>query len=329
MTEYTRRGPRASRRRREFRPVPAAEYGRTSTTRDFRPAWVAFGTQPGLRLEMGAEMDRSSLTSPGGHGRQAGFISVGAVCQRCFSVLVEWVVSSVVGLICLAKRKRALRGRNLPRDSRAEGAPRVHRASGVRRALEALFVSTPIGHPRHASENPAAKPRRALGSTVQLTLAHLRRLIVGALRFVGGIDLAVLRCKSGATRRLDSSLRSHRTWRSQCWHVYSGLNKTLFASVGPNSRCRGHRLANPAKPGQVLGENQSRQSGRIKPGRGHRRDGTPKLGVARIPPQVVRLLERLSSLLGLFSSLLGLVGRGGAISSRLRLRTAFPSRTMA
>src|SRR4030042_218575 len=53
-----------------------------------------------------------------------GFISVGAVCQRSFSVWLESVVTSVVGLICLVKRKRALRGRNLSRDSQAEGAPR-------------------------------------------------------------------------------------------------------------------------------------------------------------------------------------------------------------
>ena len=42
-------------------------------------------------------------------------------------------------------------------------------------------------------------------------------------------------------RRLDSSLRSHRAWWSQCQHAYSGLNKTLFASAGPNSLQRGHQ----------------------------------------------------------------------------------------
>ena len=48
-----------------------------------------------------------------------GFISVGAVCQRFFQVCFAVVVSSVLGLSCLVKRKLAMRGRNLPRDSRA------------------------------------------------------------------------------------------------------------------------------------------------------------------------------------------------------------------
>ena len=59
-------------------------------------------------------------------------------------------------LKCLVKRKEALRGRNLSRDSQVEGAPRVHLASGVHVAPEAVFL-TPIGHPSHASENPSSK----------------------------------------------------------------------------------------------------------------------------------------------------------------------------
>ena len=61
-----------------------------------------------------------------------GFISVGAVCQRVlrvFSVWVERVVLLVLRLKCLVKRREALRGRNLPRDSRASGCAKG--ASGL------------------------------------------------------------------------------------------------------------------------------------------------------------------------------------------------------
>ena len=52
-------------------------------------------------------------------------------------------------------------------------------------------------------------------SLMVLALWFLRRMTVIALNCVGGIASSVLRRRSGATRRLDSSLRSHRTWRSQ------------------------------------------------------------------------------------------------------------------
>ena len=57
----------------------------------------------------------------------------------------------------------------------------------------------------------------------------------------GGIGYTVHHCSGSAMWRLDSSLRMQ-AWRSQCLHAYSGLNKTLFASVGPNSHCCGHQL---------------------------------------------------------------------------------------
>ena len=41
--------------------------------------------------------------------------------------------------------------------------------------------------------------------------------------------------------RLDSPLRSHRPCWPQYQHAYSGLNKSLFASAGPNSLQRGHQ----------------------------------------------------------------------------------------
>ena len=90
-----------------------------------------------------------------------GFISVGAVCQRLFwlfCVWVEGVVLFVLRLNCLVKRKEALRGRNLSRDSRASSAPMVHPASDVTVASEAVFLP-PIGHPNHASKNPSDSVR--------------------------------------------------------------------------------------------------------------------------------------------------------------------------
>ena len=45
----------------------------------------------------------------------------------------------VLRLKCLVKRREALRGRNLPRDSQVGGAPRVHPASGALVAPGAVF----------------------------------------------------------------------------------------------------------------------------------------------------------------------------------------------
>src|SRR5208337_1611565 len=95
------------------------------------------------------------------------FISVGAVCQRVFRVWVERVVLFVLCLKCLVKRKEALRGRNLPRDSQVKGAPKACRASAADSAPEAL--SLPLGHPCHASENPSSNLARTLTSGVAVT----------------------------------------------------------------------------------------------------------------------------------------------------------------
>ena len=51
----------------------------------------------------------------------------------------------------LVKRSQALRGRNLTRDSRADGAPMVHQASGDS-CCQRPFSLSAIGHPRYASE---------------------------------------------------------------------------------------------------------------------------------------------------------------------------------
>ena len=99
---------------------------------------------------------------------------------------------------------------------------------------------------------------------------------------ISGIVSTVRRGLNLATRRLDSSLRSHRPQRSLCRCASSGLNKSLFASVGPNSQLRDHR--------------QNISPGRMKPARGHRLDGTPNLqsiadisGVSEIPPRIIHI----------------------------------------
>ena len=89
-----------------------------------------------------------------------GFISVGAACQRLSTGCFLWVVSFMLSLVCLAKRKWALRGRNLPRDSQAKGAPRACQASGVQGTPAAFFAPlwTPLpclqkSDPRWLGEN--------------------------------------------------------------------------------------------------------------------------------------------------------------------------------
>lgn len=118
-------------------------------------------------------------------------------------------------------------------------------------------------------------------SFMVLALLFLREKIVLALNCVGGIASSVLRRWGRATRRLNSSLRGHRTRRSQCRHVFTGPNKTMFAAVGPNSRCRGHQEMLSS-----LEENES-LSGRMKASRGHQSAGAVAVATAAsIPPNV-------------------------------------------
>ena len=264
---------------------------------------------------------------------------LGAVCQRLARVWFGWVVSSMLDLGCLVKRKRALRGRNLSRDSRAEGAPRVHRASGVYGTLGARFSIRTLWTPEPClrKSHGEAVPRARVNVCTYTGCTGLSPSVVClALRFVGGIGSAVLRRKSRATRRLDSSLRSHRTWRSLCRHVCSGLNKTLFASVGPNSRCRGHQWLTRQSLGRFSGE-PTLSLGRIKPGRGHRHDGSVsrrdrsdrEADVTKIPPHVVDSSVGSGSLL---SSLAGARAWLAAVwcgCAAVRPRRVCPSRTMA
>src|ERR1043165_9129528 len=127
-----------------------------------------------------------------------------------------------------------------------------------------------------------------------LALWFLRRMTFIGLECIRGIASSVLRHWGRATRRWNSSLRSHRTWRSQCRHVLAGLNKTLFAPVGPNSRCRGHQRLRFS-----LEENDS-LLGRMNASRGHQRGGASSRArdAAKIPPNVHGLLSSgLSDLL--------------------------------
>ena len=106
----------------------------------------------------------------------------------------------------------------------------------------------------------------------------------------GGTHNALPRRETSMTRRLDSSLRSHRTSEAQCSAVCSGLNKTLFASVGPNSHGRGHRFSEAEPSGMSL--SYKYEPGRINPNRGLRADETPcrtvpaLAGVVSVPPNV-------------------------------------------
>ena len=112
----------------------------------------------------------------------------------------------------------------------------------------------------------------------------------------GGTQSALPFPEACRTWRLNSSLRSHRTPEAQCSVVYSGLDKTLFASSGPNSHGRGHRLAEP---------------GRIKARRGLRMDAAscqPRLAwidAVSVPPNVSRVLDpKLNDSCGLLSQAL-------------------------
>ena len=132
----------------------------------------------------------------------------------------------------------------------------------------------------------------------------------------GGTGQTILHYSGSAMWRLDSSLRSHRAWRSQCRHAYSGLNKTLFASVGPNSHGRGHlRSTILGVINDLHAKKDISSLGRMNPSRGHRLDGTfisrsfswvsAKLtNAANIPPYirfvVSRCLVSLTSIFCLF-----------------------------
>ncbi len=244
--------------------------------------------------------------------RKKAFISVGAVCQRVFRVCFGAVVLLMLRLKCLVKRKEALRGRNLSRDSQVKGAPMVHPASDVPVASEVVFCA-PIGHLCHASKNPNPKPKTACAPSVFSTSSEYHHLPVVARH--RGIALPVQRRTSGAARRLDSSLRSHRTQRAHCRCVYSGLNKTLFASVGPNSHGRSHRLA-----ASHMWDSLTRHAGWINASRGLRLDGTPSAEVFPQPQSVTKMPQYAVSSIRSGGLLPLLAGHPSAVGSNIVFR---------
>ena len=142
----------------------------------------------------------------------------------------------------------------------------------------------------------------------------------------GGIGHTIHHCSGSAMWRLDSSLRSHRTCRSStpaC--VRSGLNKTLFASVGPNSLGRGHRQSTILDVANCLQTKKDISSpGRINASRGHRLDGTfisqffslistKFTNAANIPPYIDSIRSRslllLSFLRSCFVGVFEMIGR--------------------
>ena len=84
----------------------------------------------------------------------------------------------------LVKRSRALRGRNLRRDNRVDGAPKVHQAPGGE-SHRGSFIDA-IGHRSHASENPPTciKPQEERSSRLSEKIGDLCK---------PGFCLAVLR----------------------------------------------------------------------------------------------------------------------------------------
>ena len=224
------------------------------------------------------------------------------------AALVPWTDSGAAGVRLRRSRRR--------RPAAQKGTVMRHRVSHV-------------GTPGFISVG--AVGQRLLNiilSLMVLALSFLREMTVVALNCVGGIGSSVLRRWGAATRRWNSSLRSHRTWRSQCRRVFSGLNKTMFAAVGPNSRCRGHQGANPAGPGssleenEPLGPNEGRSRSPIRWGvvaRARRRKDS-----ADVNDSVVSGVKRLASFFR------GVLWLAAAVRSLAGPRSkVFPSRIMA
>jgi len=105
---------------------------------------------------------------------------------------------------------------------------------------------------------------------------------------LGGSGFSRRRLVSVKTPRVDSSLRGPRRPRSHCRAVLSGPNKTMFASIGPNSHGRDHR-----RRGRFMGVGPGHAPSRIKATRGHRIDGISRPAslpavwdITSIPPYV-------------------------------------------
>ena len=232
--------------------------------------------------------------------RHHGFISVGAVCQRSLNGIILWVLECCDRIfkgcsVCLARI--------------ATVATAWLRSTGASSLSQPDLMET-------EKRNRYSSKRRCVTDQSCCFMLSLH----GLAFFVSGIKSSVLRHWGTVTRRVNSSLRSHRTRRSYCRRVYSGLNKTMYASVGPNSRCRGHQGANPAEPGSSLEEKQC-HLGRMKPSRGHQSDGTslPKQDATQIPPYVYESWSSPGLSRLFLSSQPGLVGRRRSVSGRSSL----------
>ena len=97
---------------------------------------------------------------------------LGAFCQRVFLRLVERVVLFVLRLKCLVKRKEALRGRNLSRDSQAEGAPMVHPSLWMCMSRQRPFSA----HPLDTRAMPPKIHRRSRDQASNVACSSLHRL---------------------------------------------------------------------------------------------------------------------------------------------------------
>jgi hypothetical protein len=145
-----------------------------------------------------------------------------------------------------------------------------------------MRLPTAHGHGRRSS--PSSRCRRgftSVGAVGQEPNWYPYRegspsVLAAALSY-SGIGSSVLTCAGSARRRSNSPLRGHRARGSLCPHGDSGPEKTLFASVGPNSLLRSHRQATSGAvaEGDLRPEDSSEPSW-MKPTRGHRSDKIPQ-----------------------------------------------------
>jgi len=155
-----------------------------------------------------------------------------------------------------------------------------------------------------------------LRTAIDLVLCPIRGVVVAALRRV-----------DAATRRGDSSLHSHQAWRSQCRNALSGPDKTLFASVGPNSRRRGYVRTTTVAARMGQRNEGNWPMSRIKAHHGRRLERPLAIAnAAEIPPRVVSVFRalrrpaRLDSIFRLFGPRPVLGSRGGKRGSSHRRR---------
>ena len=217
-----------------------------------------FGHHTILRVRGGKKSFTLRKSNPDASGPLHDFISVGAYCQGDAPMAKAWA---------------------------SEGAG-VMAVSYLHSLSESCFPSgwARLGEPRAGVSGSGRKRRPAIGNPMAAMVAC-----------EGGTHRALSRREASKTRRLNSSLRSRRTAEAQCSAVCPGLDKTLFASVGPNSHGRGHRISKAGAP--VVSPPHACAPGRIKPCRGLRADEAsfrrvPELvDVGIVPPYVTQVID--------------------------------------